>query len=137
MAYPSVHEDQKLIYGWLYVHVPSSNACFQYNYKIILRVRDCAGTRHKVIITTTSWPQFRSATDVCLLSTTMSLGEGKSSMLVPNSLTKSYVADAKFPGQGTGLPPTPCPENPGRVFPKSDPKGPNYSDTVEPNFVYH
>ncbi|KAF8630268.1 hypothetical protein AX17_005454 [Amanita inopinata Kibby_2008] len=29
-------------------------------------------------------------------------------------------ADAKFPGQCTGLPPPPCRENPGRVYPKSD-----------------
>ncbi|KAF8154198.1 hypothetical protein B0H34DRAFT_720832 [Crassisporium funariophilum] len=29
--------------------------------------------------------------------------------------------DAKFPGPSTGLPPSPCIENPGRVFPKSDP----------------
>ncbi|KAL1938919.1 hypothetical protein VTO73DRAFT_11072 [Trametes versicolor] len=32
-------------------------------------------------------------------------------------------ADAKFPGQhGAGLPPSPSRENPGQVFPQSDPK---------------
>ncbi|KAF9450737.1 hypothetical protein P691DRAFT_700642 [Macrolepiota fuliginosa MF-IS2] len=30
-------------------------------------------------------------------------------------------ADAKFPGQHTGIPPSPTRENPGQVYPKSDP----------------
>ncbi|KAH7927183.1 hypothetical protein BV22DRAFT_1118398 [Leucogyrophana mollusca] len=33
--------------------------------------------------------------------------------------------DAKFPGQGgQGIPPSPSRENPGQVYPKSDPKAP-------------
>ncbi|KAI0670228.1 hypothetical protein C8Q78DRAFT_1079211 [Trametes maxima] len=31
-------------------------------------------------------------------------------------------ADAKFPGQRTGIPPSPTRENPGQVFPQSDPQ---------------
>ncbi|KAA1466880.1 hypothetical protein DENSPDRAFT_831787, partial [Dentipellis sp. KUC8613] len=39
-------------------------------------------------------------------------------------------ADAKFPGsQSTALPPSPSAENPGQVYPKSDPK-PAPPDTV-------
>ncbi|KAI0651214.1 hypothetical protein C8Q79DRAFT_1004517 [Trametes meyenii] len=46
----------------------------------------------------------------------MSMGDAPSMMVV-------LAVDAKFPGQRTGIPPSPTRENPGQVFPQSDPKG--------------